>query len=194
MAITLGIDEVGRGAWAGSMLFCGVVLAKKIDGLSDSKKLAKAKREKYAEQIKKSASWIGYGWVSASEIDDLGLTKASELACKRVLSNLPIYFQEKCLIMLDGKINYLKDSNYKVTCLVNGDQSVPEISAASIIAKVTRDEYMIKQAKIYQLYNFDKNVGYGTKQHLTALQTHGFTPIHRLSYKPLKDILNNYEA
>ncbi len=193
----IGIDEVGRGAWAGSMLFCAVTLSNSIDGLADSKKLSKKQRQQLASQIKKSAKYIGYGWVTASEIDDYGLTKASKLACQRALKNAP----RNAKILIDGKINFLQLSydesdslQYEVECVVGGDGVVAEISAASIVAKVTRDEYMAEQAKIYPFYGFERNVGYGTKKHLDSIKEFGFSPLHRLSYKPLKDILNTYEA
>lgn len=185
----IGIDEVGRGAWAGPMLFVAVALGSPINGLTDSKKLSRKQRNELAEQIKKLASYIGYGWVSASEIDDLGLTEASKLACKRALKKAPKSSQ----IMVDGNINYCAHMpNSK--CVIDGDNKIPEISAASIVAKVARDDKMAELAKQYPNYRFDTNVGYGTLAHRQAIKDNGLTPIHRWSYKPIRQFTENYEA
>lgn len=185
----IGIDEVGRGAWAGPLLFVAVGLDKDIDGLADSKKLTKKSRENLAEIIKKEAKFVGYGWVSPSEVDDLGLTKASELACQRALENAP----DATKILVDGSINFCKEfSNSQ--CVIDGDDKIQQISAASIVAKVERDNFMAEQALIYPAYYFEKNVGYGTKAHMDAIRMVGLTPIHRWSYKPIKNFLDTYEA
>lgn len=185
----IGIDEVGRGAWAGDMLFCAVALGEPITGLADSKVISKKKREELTEIIKQNASFIGYGWVSASEIDDLGLTKASQLACERAIEKAP----KDAKIFIDGKVNFLSN-NPQTECIVDGDATVPEISAASILAKVTRDKYMAEQAEKYPNYSFEKNVGYGTKAHMDSIKKYGLTPIHRWSYKPIKEFTDTYEA
>lgn len=187
--MVIGIDEVGRGAWAGPMLFCAVMLGKSIPGLTDSKKLTKIQREKLSEAIVKSAQFIGYGWVSPQEIDDLGLTKASELACRRVIKKAPKNTQ----IIIDGNINYLKNTP-NTSNLIGGDNTVPAISAASIVAKVERDKIMSKYGEEYPECGFATNVGYGTKKHIEAIAKHGLTPIHRWSYKPIKEFLDSYEA
>ncbi len=186
----IGMDEVGRGAWAGPLVVGAVALDGEVGGLADSKTLKKSDREALAEQIKKRAKFVGLGWVSASEVDDLGLTAATSLACERALENAP----SDVKIIIDGKINYLPNRKYAHT-LIDGDSLEPAISAASIVAKVARDEYMVKLSHEYPDYNFDKHVGYGTKLHREAIQLHGLTPIHRWSYKPLKDkFFTEYEA
>ncbi len=185
----IGIDEVGRGAWAGPLLFVAVALGNEINGLADSKKLSKKTREKLALEIKQKAKFVGCGWVSPSEVDDLGLTKASELACIRALKDAPQ--AEK--ILIDGSINFCKELPNS-ECIIDGDDKIIEISAASIVAKVERDNFMALQAKIYPNYAFESNVGYGTKKHIDAIKLNGLTPIHRWSYKPIKNFLDNYEA
>lgn len=185
----IGIDEVGRGAWAGPLLFVAVGLGEVVVGLADSKKLTKKTREVLAGEIKQKANFVGYGWVTPSEVDDLGLTKASELACKRALVGAPNTER----ILIDGSINFLKDLP-NTECIIDGDDKVPEISAASIVAKVERDNFMAEQALIYPAYGFENNVGYGTKKHSEAIKANGLTPIHRWSFKPIKEFLDNYEA
>ncbi len=185
----IGIDEVGRGAWAGPMLFVAVVLKSPVLGLKDSKKLSKSQRNKLADEIKQKAGFVGYGWVSPSEIDDLGLTKASELACTRALVGAPDDHE----IIVDGKINYCKNLP-NTRCEVGGDNNIPEISAASIVAKVTRDARMAELDHELPGYGFIKNVGYGTKAHISAIDSLGLTPMHRWSYKPLLARMSNYET
>lgn len=185
----IGVDEVGRGAWAGPLVVGAVLLGEPVEGLKDSKLLSKNQREKLAVLLNEKASFVGLGWVSASEVDDLGLTKATSLACGRALKGAPMC--EK--ILIDGKINYLPNVDV-AECIIDGDASVPAISAASIVAKVARDEFMAKQDQLYPGYGFASNVGYGTKSHREAIQAKGLTPIHRWSYKPILNHLNTYEA
>ncbi len=189
MHMVIGIDEVGRGAWAGPLVVGAVALAKPVAGLADSKILSSQTRSRLAKEIKGAAAFYGIGWVSSSEVDDLGLTKATTLACQRAISGAPSHSK----IIIDGHINYLEELS-NVTTVIDGDQLVPEISAAAIIAKVARDEFMAKQAHKYPFYGFVSNVGYGTSAHLLAIKSHGLTPLHRWSFKPIQKILNNYEA
>jgi ribonuclease HII len=182
----LGIDEVGRGPWAGPLVVGAVVLGNtKIEGLSDSKKLTKKQREKLDTEIRNNAASFGLGWVEAAVIDDIGLSKALEIATKKAVEQIKTPYQE---IIIDGTVNFLKNTNKGkyVTTLKKADLLVPSVSAASIIAKVARDNFMAKQEQIYPGYKFDKNVGYGTEVHRNAIEKFGITPIHRLSFKPLR--------
>lgn len=179
----VGIDEVGRGCWAGPLL---VVAARSVAtlpaGLADSKTLSRAKREDLFEKIRASCE-LGEGWVEPSEIDALGLTNAMKLAVQRALSVLDISMTHK--IIMDGSINYCAPQFTNVDCVVKADAEYSIVSAASIYAKVTRDNRMSELAKQYPGYGFEAHVGYGTKQHKTALDQHGLTPLHRLSFKPV---------
>lgn len=185
----IGIDEVGRGAWAGPLVVGAVMLNKPIAQIADSKTLTKVSRIHLAKLIYASAAFTGLGWVSASEVDDLGLTKATTLACKRAIVGMP----QNAEIIIDGKINYLPEYKNCGT-QINGDATVPAISAASIIAKVARDLYMAELELVYPGYNFSAHVGYGTERHIQAIKQNGLTPLHRLSYKPIQAIINNYET
>lgn len=181
MSVVVGVDEVGRGCWAGPMVVGAVILNQPILGLKDSKKLSKKQRELLTELIKVEAKY-SLGWVSHSEIDAIGLSAATTLACQRAIENLNADYDE---IIIDGGINFLPD-NPKATCLIKADDTVPAVSAASIIAKVMRDNFMAEQAVQFPKYGFEKHVGYGTKIHIDALKQFGPTRIHRMSYKPLQ--------
>lgn len=178
----VGIDEAGRGCWAGPLVAAAVVLAEPIPGLADSKQLSAKQRQILAEEIKQQALAFGLGWVSAIEIDTLGLTAATTKAMDQALSRITADYNE---IIIDGNYNYLPVHRQART-LIRADSLIPEVSAASILAKVARDEYMAQAAKLFPLYEFDKHVGYGTAAHLRLLQTHGPCMLHRMSYKPLQ--------
>lgn len=183
--IIVGMDEVGRGAWAGPLVVGAVVLDQNlpiIDGLADSKLLRKAVREALSRVICKQATAVGLGFVEPAEVDDLGLTAATTLACQRALAQINVVYDQ---IIIDGAINYLPDEPC-ARALIKADASVPTVSAASIVAKVARDDYMAKLANDHPLYGFEKHVGYGTSLHLGALLKYGVTPLHRLSFKPVK--------
>lgn len=180
----IGIDEVGRGAWAGPLL---VVAARQINDLpkrlADSKKLTKKSRQELIKDIK-IACELGHGWVENTEIDKLGLTKAMKLAVSRALAELQANNQEQ--IIMDGNINYCEQKFINVNCFVKADANNPIVSSASVYAKVTRDNLMYKLAKDYPKYGFENHVGYGTAQHVQALKVYGVTNIHRKSYKPVR--------
>jgi len=184
---TVGIDEVGRGCWAGPLVAGAVLLRDKQDGpvyLRDSKKMSKKQREIAAEWIHENAV-VGLGWVSSAEIDELGLTQSVRLAMERAFAEIDAVYDE---IIIDGNINYFAN-NPKAKAVIKADDSVPAVSAASIVAKVARDNYMATLGERYAGYGFEKHVGYGTAAHIAVLKSLGVSDIHRLSYKPIKALL-----
>ncbi len=186
----VGIDEVGRGPWAGPLVFGAVVLGGAvIEGLTDSKKLTKKKREALGPEIREKAVAFGLGWVSAEELDEVGMSKACELGCRRALESIDVPYVE---IILDGTVNFLKETGKGpyVTLMKQADLLVPSVSAASIIAKVARDNFMTEQDSVYPGYGFASHVGYGTKQHMDALKELGVTPLHRKSFAPIAELLH----
>lgn len=181
----LGIDEVGRGPWAGPLVVGAVVLGGvEIEGLTDSKKLSKKRREVLDVIIREQAAGYGLGWVEAHELDEVGLSAALVLATKRAVEQIKAPYHE---IIIDGTINFLKDTTKGsfVTTLAKADLLVPSVSAASIIAKVARDRYMAEQDTVYEGYKFSSHAGYGTAAHRAAIEQLGVTPLHRLSFAPL---------
>ena len=191
MAI-LGIDEVGRGPWAGPLVVGACVLGDaQIDGLTDSKKLTAKKREAMAPEIHKKAA-VGLGWISAEELDKIGMTAALCKACRAAVKQIHVPFHE---IIIDGTLNFLRDTPLAshVQVLTKADLLVPEVSAASIVAKVARDDYMRKLAEKYPGYGFEKHVGYGTAAHKKALLELGVCPEHRKSFRPIAELLGTYE-
>jgi len=181
----LGIDEVGRGPWAGPLVIGAVVLGgATIDGLTDSKKLSKKRREELDELIRAQATGYGLGWVHADEIDEVGLSEALRRATIRAVEQVSAPYHE---IIIDGTINFLADTTKGgyVTTMKKADLLVPSVSAASIIAKVARDAYMTEQDALYHGYKFASHVGYGTAAHRAAIEKYGVTPLHRLSFAPL---------
>ncbi|MDO8336050.1 MAG: ribonuclease HII [Candidatus Saccharibacteria bacterium] len=182
----LGIDEVGRGAWAGPLVVGAVVLGgQQIDGLTDSKKLTPKRRSVLAREIKEKATAIGLGWVSAETIDKIGLSEALKMATRLAVKDIDTPYDE---IIIDGTIKLLDDP--RVTTMKQADLLVPSVSAASIIAKVARDYYMSEVAnKDYPQYGFKKHVGYGTAIHSETLAKNGPSLLHRLSFTPVKKTL-----
>lgn len=181
----VGIDEVGRGPWAGPLVVGAVVLGDvKIDGLTDSKKLSAKRRSELAEEIYQKADGVGLGWVHADELDSLGISQSLVEATKRALGQITAPYHE---IIIDGTVNFLKDTGKGpyVTTMKKADMLIGSVSAASIVAKVARDTYMEEQAKIYPEYGFESHVGYGTAKHRAAIDKNGVTPLHRLSFAPL---------
>ncbi|MBQ2622718.1 ribonuclease HII [Candidatus Saccharibacteria bacterium] len=192
MAI-LGIDEVGRGPLAGPLVIGAVILPEEerpwFSELKDSKKLTAKKRETLNELIL-AESTIGLGWVAAEELDQFGITESLRLATRRAVKQIKSLHTPFSQIIIDGNLNFLADTpleKYTSTC-IKGDTKIREISAASIIAKVARDHYMIELATKYPEYSFEKHVGYGTKAHRDAIYKHGLTPEHRRSFEPCKSI------
>ena len=183
--VTVGIDEVGRGCWAGPLVAGAVILADAINGLKDSKKIPKKQREIMAPLIQKQALSVGLGWVTAKEVDEIGLTAAVRLAMQRALDQITENYDE---IIIDGNLNFFAD-NPKARAVIKADASVPAVSAASIVAKVARDKYMAEIAAEYPGYGFERHVGYGTALHLEKLKLHGVSDLHRRSFKPVSALI-----
>jgi ribonuclease HII len=183
----LGVDEVGRGCWAGPVVAGAVILRESIPRLADSKKLTKLQRECLDAQIRLDAVAIGLGWVTAAEVDSIGLTEAVRLAMVRAVAEIsPGQGYDELII--DGNYNFLPN-NPKSKCLIKADDTVPSVSAASIVAKVARDAYMSNASLDYPGYHFEKHVGYGTAAHLAALKIQGVCDLHRRSFAPIRAIL-----
>lgn len=182
----IGVDEVGRGPLAGPVISAAIILNKeKIpEGINDSKKLSKKKREVINEELI-SQHKFAIGIASVEEIDKINILQASLLAMKRAVLNLNIKPQS---ILVDG--NKLPDLEYNMYPIIKGDSKSISIAAASIIAKVYRDKLMQDLSLQYPGYYWEKNSGYGTKQHLLALDNLGVTPIHRKSFAPIYNMLN----
>lgn len=182
----VGIDEVGRGAWAGPLVVGAVLLGDvDIQGLTDSKKLTPKKRQLLAGQIKTHAKAIGLGWVSAETIDRIGLSEALKMAARLAVKDIQHPYDQ---IIIDGTIKLIEGD--KVSTLKQADLLIPSVSAASIVAKVARDYYMSHIAhEEHAVYGFDKHVGYGTALHSAALVEHGPSSLHRLSFAPVQKAL-----
>ena len=182
-----GVDEVGRGSLIGPVYAAAVILKKKINKkeLKDSKKLNKARREILSKYIKKNSTWA-IGSASIKEIEKINILNASLLAMKRAIKKLK---KKPTLVLVDGnKIPEIK--NYKLKSIIKGDQKISEISAASIIAKVSRDRLVTNLSKNFKKYNWAKNAGYGTKDHMIAIKKYGITKFHRKTFKPIHNILS----
>jgi len=181
----VGIDEVGRGPWAGPLVVGAVVLGGvTIAGLTDSKKLTVRRREALAREILTSAAACGLGWVEANEIDEIGLSASLRLATRRALEQIHVPYHE---IVIDGTVNFLQGTNKGsyVTTMKKADLLIGAVSAASIIAKVARDDYMQQLSQQYPEYGFESHVGYGTAAHRAALKRYGVTEQHRKSFAPI---------
>jgi len=184
----VGIDEVGRGCLAGPLL---VVAARQSGsmprGVADSKVLTRGARERIFIKLVKRFSF-GEGWVSAAEIDEVGLANGLRLGVGRALEQLGVLINEE--VIMDGPINYVPEKFKTVRCVIDADVTIPLVSAASIYAKVSRDRFMRKLSKIYPGYGFENHVGYSTAAHRQALLEHGsIETIHRMSFSTLADNL-----
>jgi len=182
-----GVDEVGRGSLVGPVYAAAVILNKKINKkkLKDSKKLTKEKRENLDKYIKKNSLW-SIGSASTKEIEKLNILNASLLAMTRAIKKLK---QKPKLVLIDGN-KIPKINNYNLKNIIKGDEKIPEISAASIIAKVSRDRLVSKMSKNFIEYSWDKNCGYGTKDHLKAIKKFGVTKHHRKKFQPIYNMLS----
>ena len=206
--IILGMDEVGRGCLAGPLVVGCVVLNGDtfIDGLNDSKKLTKKKRETILKSIKREAKDCSLYYISAKKIDEFGISKSLELAYSLALSEINVIPD---FILIDGNINFLKNvinkdarkisldldvkrfENVPIITIIKGDGKISAISAASILAKQSRDHYMELVSDVYPEYSFSDHVGYGTKKHLDAIKEKGILGIHRRSFRPISEMLKN---
>ena len=184
--ILAGVDEVGRGCLAGPVISCAIILKKNINKefLRDSKTIPFKDRIKIAKHIKRN-SWYAIGLASVNEIDKYNIFNATLLSMERAIKKLK---KKPHLFLVDGTHAPKKLKNSKT--IIKGDKKVKCISAASIVAKVYRDLYMIKLSNKFPKYKWHKNFGYGTSQHLNALKKFGATSYHRRSYKPVHNILS----
>ncbi len=185
MKIIAGVDEVGRGSLIGPVYAAAVILNKSINKklLKDSKSLSKSNREILSKYIKKNSIWA-IGKASVREIEKINILQASLLAMKRAIKKLK---KKPSVVLIDG--NKLPEiNNYKLSAIIKGDQKIPSISAASIIAKVSRDKMINNLGKKFKGYYLDKNCGYGTRQHLKAIKNLGITSQHRKTFSPINKI------
>ena len=185
MKIIAGVDEVGRGSLIGPVFAAAVILNKTINKkiLKDSKKLTKQRREILSKYIKKNSTWA-IGKASVREIEKINILNASLLAMKRALKKLK---KKPTLSFIDGN-KTPKLNNYKFKAIIKGDTKIASISAASIIAKVSRDKEIKILSKKFKIYKWDQNFGYGTKQHLKAIKKFGISKHHRKSFSPINKI------
>ncbi|GLP96708.1 ribonuclease HII [Paraferrimonas sedimenticola] len=186
MQLIAGVDEVGRGPLVGEVVTAAVILdpSRPIEGLNDSKKLSEKKRNALAEQICERALCWSLGRASVAEIDELNILHATMLAMQRAVAGLS---HTPELVLIDG--NRVPDLPMPAQAIVGGDGAEECISAASILAKVARDQDMVELHQAFPLYGFDKHKGYPTKVHLQALAEHGAIEHHRRSFAPVKRAL-----
>jgi ribonuclease HII len=185
MKVLAGVDEVGRGSLIGPVYAAAVILNKSINTkiLKDSKSLSKNKRREISTYIKKNSIWA-IGQASVREIEKINILQASLLAMKRAIIKLK---KKPSLVLIDGnKLPNIK--NYNLKYIIKGDQKIPSISAASIIAKVSRDKFVTTLSKNFKNYRWDTNSGYGTKEHIKAIKKFGVTKYHRKTFAPISQI------
>lgn len=184
-ALICGIDEVGRGPLAGPVVACAVILNSDHHylGLDDSKKVSAKKRAQLNEQLQHEVMDYGYGVATSEEIDQLNIYRATQLAMQRAINQLNA---KPTHLLIDAME---LDNDIEQTSLIKGDARSVSIAAASIMAKEYRDDYMKTLSKTYPQYGFDKNVGYGTKQHLSAISQIGIMKEHRKTFEPIKSML-----
>ena len=180
-----GVDEVGRGPLVGPVVAAAVILPKnyKLEGLTDSKKLSEKKRNLFFDIIKKDAISIGIGVIDAKKIDEVNIYQASKLAMYEALNNLDVKPEH---VLIDAMP---LDLEMPSTSIIHGDALSLSIAAASVIAKVTRDEMMYELDKKYPMYGFKDHKGYPTKKHLESLQKYGVLKNYRFTYKPVSDLI-----
>jgi ribonuclease HII len=186
----IGIDEVGRGAWAGPLLVVAANSKLNYDlpyGLTDSKLLTKKQKEQFYEQLLITCEF-GEGWVEVSEINEIGLSASLKLGAMRAMADLgdDLELSEICI---DGTVNFLKESYLNAFTKIKADISVPIVSAASVYAKVKRDKFMTKLHFENPVYGFNNHFGYGTQAHIKALKRYGVSKYHRKTFKPIMKLL-----
>ena len=179
VSILCGVDEAGRGPLAGPVCAAACILPRglDIDGLDDSKKLSDKKRRELFDVIKREAVSYGVAFATVEEIEEHNILRATFMAMNRAIAKLDAVPE---LAIIDG--NRAAGIKMPARCIVKGDSKCADIAAASILAKVTRDEYMLAMAEKYPEYHFEKHKGYGTKLHYEALREYGPSPIHRMSF------------
>ena len=180
-----GVDEVGRGCLAGPVVSAAVILKEgiNIENLKDSKKLSFLKRKEISSEIKNN-SYFSIGIASVKEIEKFNILQASLLSMRRAVLKLS---KKPDLVLVDGI--FKPKISFMCKTIIKGDEKIKCIAAASILAKVFRDDLMIKMSKKFQNYSWNKNFGYGTKEHLAGLQKYGLTEIHRKKFKPIHNML-----
>ncbi len=178
-SLICGVDEAGRGPLAGPVCAAAVILPRglEIDGLNDSKKLTEKKREALYDPIREQAIAYGIAFATVEEIEELNILNATFLAMNRAIEQLNPVPE---LALIDG--NRSTGIRFPSRCVVKGDARCADIAAASVLAKVTRDRYMLEMAGKYPEYHFEQHKGYGTKLHYDALREYGPSPIHRMSF------------
>ncbi len=183
--LAAGVDEAGRGPLAGPVCAAAVILdpEKPIAGLNDSKKLSAKKREALEAEIKEKALAWSIAWGSVEEIGRINILQSAMAAMKRAVDGLGL---KPDFVLVDG--NRLPKLDMPAEAIVKGDEKVPAISAASILAKTARDRLMTELAQMYPGYGFEANAGYGTKRHVEAIRALGPTPVHRMTFEPLKSM------
>ena len=189
LTLIAGVDEVGRGPLAGPVVAAAVILPKncKIKGLNDSKKISKKKHETIYQEVLKQAIAIGIGIKDNQVIDEVNIYEATKLAMLEAVGNLEVAPQH---LLIDAM---QLDVQVPQTSIIKGDANSLSIAAASIVAKVTRDRMMTNYELTYPGYDFAHNVGYGTQHHLEGLKRKGITPIHRITFEPIKSMLEEVE-
>lgn len=182
ISLVCGLDEVGRGPWAGPVVGCAVIFkgTPRLPGLKDSKQLTKEQREEFYEKIAEQA-YFGIGACSSAEIDEMGLIRATNTAFQRALQQLPV---RPAYLLIDGRDKFQFEFPYR--SVIKGDERIRLVAAASIMAKVYRDRLMEDFAKMYPEFGFEDHKGYGTQRHQQAIQEHGICAIHRRSFAPVK--------
>jgi ribonuclease HII len=183
----IGIDEVGRGCWAGPLVIVASRQKSTLPkGIKDSKKLSRVQRPTFIEDIIQACD-LGESWIMPAEIDRIGLTEAMRRGVAEALEAINAESSET--IVMDGNINFCDERFIKASAIIDADEFFPIVSAASIYAKVLRDNYMINLPERYKKYEFGSHVGYGTQLHIKRLQEHGISDLHRKSFAPIRKFL-----